>query len=216
MKKLVSVVIILLIVSFAFSIGCVEKDNSRKLVSSRPVTARPISGNAVVQQPAEPASELDEESTEDSSAAETTTRVGRTRSTPPAGSADCEQLSAAVIGEILGGVWQETSDCPQRPVMPAGVDVCQCSYDGPKQVYVNVETQLYKDSAEADRVFNMYCDEDTAEVGDKSCRELKSSATRPNFVYFLKGNYFVKVSCLGGSCPIDAVAELAKNIDSQI
>jgi hypothetical protein len=216
MKKLATVFVILLMVSLALSIGCSEQNSTRKLVSSRPVAARQISGSAVAQQPSDSASEPDEKSTKAEEKSSAIKTVQKTRSQPPAGSADCEQLSAAAIGEILGGVWQETADCPQRPVMPRGVNVCQCSYDGPKQIYVNVETQLYEDAAEADRVFNMYCSEDEAEIGDKSCRELKSSATRPNFFYFLKGKYFVKVSCLGGSCPIEKVAELAKKVESQI
>jgi hypothetical protein len=102
--------------------------------------------------------------------------------------------------------------------MPKGVDVCICSYDGPKQIYVNVETQLYDDAAEALRVYNMYCKgaEEQNEVGDKSCRQTRSSTTTPNYVYFLKGNYFVKLSCLGGSCPLDAVADLAKKVAAEI
>jgi hypothetical protein len=44
----------------------------------------------------------------------------------------------------------------------------------------------------------------------------RTDSLRPNFVYFLKGNYFVKVSCLGGSCPLDSVAELAGKVDAKI
>ena len=102
--------------------------------------------------------------------------------------------------------------------MPTGVNVCTCSYDGPKQLYVNVETQLYDDPKEAERVYNMYCSgtAEESEVGTYSCRMLRTSSVGPNFVYFLRGNYFVKVSCLGGTCPMDAVAELAKKVNSKI
>ena len=206
MRKLTFLFMILMLVLVVFAAGCAcEKEGDGRKLSSRPVTAEQRgeqSAEEEVEEAVEP-EEVEEEEPEPE---------------PVAGQAFCEQLSSSEIGGILGGSWSKLDDCPQRPAMPAGVDVCICSYDGPKQLYVNVETQLYDDEAEAERVFNMYCDDTAAEpeAGDKSCRREKTSTTTPNYVYFLKGNYFVKVSCLGGTCPLDAVAELAKQVDAEI
>ncbi len=127
----------------------------------------------------------------------------------------CDMLSVAEVGAALGGSFIRESDCPNFPTMPKGVKVCMCSYNY-RSVYANVETQKYDDPTEAARVYNMYCDTDDGSVGDKSCTETRSQETRPNFVYFLKGDSFVKVSCLGGSCPLSAVGELAKKIEAKI
>ncbi|MBN1543933.1 hypothetical protein JW898_00545 [Candidatus Woesearchaeota archaeon] len=202
MRKLFALFGVLVIVLLVFSIGC-SKEEKGKTVTSRPVAAQPAGEPAdvevsVAEAPAEaPASP---------------------RTLPAAGQAGCEQLSTDDIAAVFGGTWSKTADCPQRPQMPAGVDVCRCDYDGPKQVYVNVETQLYADSAEAERVYGMYCDAsaESAGVGAKSCTATRTSSTRPNYVYFLKGDYFVKVSCLGGTCSMGMIVELAKKVDSSI
>lgn len=205
MRRIGVLFIIAILVLLALSIGCSKQDDSKKTVASRPVTAEPKGTEAAT---------VTEEDTAAEAAPVTTAPAKKV--TTPAGTANCEQLSTDDIAAVLGGTWAKTSDCPQRPAMPKGVDVCRCDYDGPKQIYVNVEAQLYSDTSEALRVFNMYCKSDEAELGDKSCRQLRSDSLRPNYVYFLKGNYFMKVSCLGGSCPLDAVAELAKKVEANI
>ncbi|MBW2965028.1 hypothetical protein KY363_06230 [Candidatus Woesearchaeota archaeon] len=206
MRRIGVLCIIAILVLLAFSIGCSKEDDSRKTVASRPVTAEPK--GEVTTAPASEASASTE--------TETVTTTTTTKVTTPAGTANCEQLSTDAVAAVLGGTWAKTSDCPQRPAMPKGVDVCRCDYDGPKQVYVNVETQLYTDSSEALRVFNMYCKSDEGIVGEKSCKQQRTDSLRPNYVFFLKGNYFVKVSCLGGTCPLDAVASLAKGVESEM
>jgi hypothetical protein len=203
MRKTVALFIVLLLVLLVFAVGCAKDESSRKL-ASRPVKAQPTG------EPAEAESEPEEVAAEEPA-------VEETRSVVQAGQADCEQLSSSEISSVLGGDWSKTGDCPQRPAMPKGVDVCQCSYDGPKQIYVNVETQLYDDSAEAERVYKMYCEgAEAAGVNENSCVSLRTTSTRPNYVYFLKDIYFVKVSCLGGSCPVAAVEELAKQVEAEI
>ena len=206
MRKLVCLFMILVLVLLVFAIGCSKDENGKKTVSSRPVNA--------VEKGAQDSAPVEQDMVSDEPAAP----VEERRSTPSAGQTDCEQLSNTDISEVLGGTWAKTSDCPQRPMMPKGVDVCRCDYDGPKQIYVNVETQLYDDANEAERVYNMYCQgtAEESEVGTYSCRVARSDPLRPNFVYFLDGNHFVKVSCLGGTCPMDAVVELAKKVDAQI
>ena len=208
MRKLVCLFMILVLVLLVFAIGCSKEENGKKTVSSRPVNAVE---KGSTQQTAPVDNEVELE-------VDTEPVVEEQRSTPSAGQTDCEQLSNTDIGEVLGGTWSKTSDCPQRPMMPKGVDVCRCDYDGPKQIYVNVETQLYDDANEAERVYNMYCQgtAEESEVGTYSCRVARSDPLRPNFVYFLDGNQFVKVSCLGGTCPMDAVVELAKKVDAEI
>ncbi len=207
MRKLACLFMILVLVLLVFGIGCSKEESGKKTVSSRPVTAVE-KGAAQESAPVDAAVEQEEMEP----------IVEEKRSVVSAGQADCEQLSSVAIGEVLGGTWSKTTDCPRRDPMPAGVTVCRCDYDGPKQIYVNVETQLYGDADEAERVYNMYCQgtAEESEVGTYSCRVARSDPLRPNFVYFLKGNYFVKVSCLGGSCPMDAVAELAKKVDAEI
>jgi hypothetical protein len=204
MKKLTILFMVLMLVLVVFATGCAcEKEDNGKKLSSRPVTA---------DQRGEQPAEEPEETTEPEEVEE------EPQPEPVAGEAFCEQLSNSEIGNILGGTWSKLGDCPQRPAMPAGVDVCICSYDGPRQLYVNVETQLYDDADEAERVYNMYCEStaEESEVGTYSCRRERSSTTTPNYVYFLKGNYFVKVSCLGGTCSLNSVAELAKQVDAEI
>lgn len=201
--------VVLLLAVSVLAFGCAEEEPSRKLVSrpsqtsATPLGGSPADGPSGGQDVEETPEPVDEPVYEPE---------------PVAGEAFCEQLSVSEIGNVFAGSWSKTGDCPVRPAMPAGVDVCQCSYDGPGQLYVNVETQLYSDAEEAERVYNMYCSgtEEEDEVGDASCRAFRSTSTRPNFVYFLQGNHFVKVSCLGGPCPLDAVAELAKQVGAEI
>ncbi|MBW2972753.1 hypothetical protein KY359_07000 [Candidatus Woesearchaeota archaeon] len=202
MRKILALFIVLVAVLLVFSIGC-SKDDSRKTVSSRPVAAQPVG------EPSAPA-EAPETLVEPMPAEE--------EPVPQEGLAFCEQLSGTDVAAVMGGTWSKVGDCPRRDPMPAGVSVCRCDYDGPKQMYVNVETHLYDDTNEAERVYNMYCKgtAEESEVGTYSCRVPRSNELRPNYVYFLKGNYFVKVSCLGGSCPLDAVAELAKKVDAEV
>jgi len=209
MRKLFALLSVLMIISLLVLAGC-GKSSDKKVVTSRPVQAKQVGGDVpVTTAPAETLSE--------SAVAEPSAPVEETRSVVPAGSADCEQISSVELGELMGGTWSKVTDCPQRPAMPPGVSVCRCDYDGPKQVYVNVETQLYSEVSEASKVYDMYCEGATAAtVGEKGCSMLKTSDTRPNYVYFLKGNYFVKVSCLGGSCPIAAVTEIAKKVESKV
>lgn len=205
MRKLTVLFMVLMLVLVVFAAGCAcEKEDDGKKLSSKPISAE--------QRGEQPSEEHVEEVTEPEEVEE------EPEPEPVEGQAFCEQLSGSEIGNILGGTWSKLDDCPQKPAMPKGVDVCICSYDGPKQVYVNVETQLYDDPNEAERVFNMYCDNtaEEPEAGTNSCRRERSSTTTPNYVYFLKGNYFVKVSCLGGTCPLSAVAELAKQVDAEI
>jgi len=206
MRKLTLFFMLFMMVILVFAAGC-GKDESEKKLTSRPVAAKPVGGEPSA--PAEAPAEVPETPSE--------TPV-ETKSVVPAGSADCEQLSSVELGEVVGGVWAKTPDCPQRPMMPKGVSVCRCDYDGPKQIYINVETQLYGDNAEANRVYDMYCKgAPVANVtADNSCSALRTSDLRPNFVYFLKGNYFVKVSCLGGSCPIAMVTAVAQKVADKI
>jgi len=182
---LLTVLLLLLVI-----IGCAQEE--RKIVS-RPMKALP---NTVG----------------DNIDSEMTTEPVVDNPVDPGELADCQQLSTSDISDIFGGSWVITDDCPQRPAMPAGVDVCQCSYDGPKQLYVNVETQIYDAHEEAVRVFNMYCEESA----DKSCFRLSDSSVGLSYTYFLKDNYFVKLSCLGGSCGEDKLGELADTIMPKI
>ena len=101
--------------------------------------------------------------------------------------------------------------------MPAGVDVCQCSFEGPSGKYINVETQLYDDEDEAGRVFNMYCSDEleSAGIGTYSCIAPKTSSTRPAYVYFLDNSHFVKVSCLG-ACSLDSLTSISKDVAEEI
>ncbi len=204
MRKFMVLFMVLVIALMAFSFGCSKEDGGKKMVSSRPVTA--------VEQGAQSA-EQDVVETQEPEVVEDDPEPA-----PVSGQAFCEQLSGSDISGVLGGDWSKVDDCPQRPQMPAGVDVCRCDYDGPRQVYVNVETQLYDDPNEAERVYNMYCTgtAEESEVGTYSCRVPRSDELRPNYVYFLKGSHFVKVSCLGGSCPMDAIVELARKVEAEI
>ncbi|MFC1741291.1 hypothetical protein ACFL3V_02025 [Nanoarchaeota archaeon] len=213
MRKLTALFIISILVLLVFATGCADKDeeNGRKLVSSRPVTTEESSS-------AEQTTVVEEESgsTEaETKPAETPTKPA---SKPKAGQAYCEQLTLSDLGSVFGGTWKKTSDCPQRPAMPKGVDVCRCDYDGPKNIYLNVETQLYDDADEAERVYNMYCKgtAEESEVGTYSCRVARTNELRPNFIYFLDGNYFVKVACLGGTCKMTDIVEMAKKVDAKI
>jgi|GEM_PF-2676762 len=211
MKKLLFVLLVVSILMF--SIGCSNEEQGKKL-SSRPVQAKPVESSS------EPASEAPVAPVVSAPVTTESTPVApvETKSVVAAGQADCEVLSSTDIAAVFGGTWTKTADCPQRPAMPKGVNVCLCSFDGPKQVYVNVEAQLYGDANEASRVFDMYCKgaTPTADGGDKSCRREKSSVNAPAFVYFLKGNEFVKISCLGGSCPLDAIAAVSKSFAEKI
>jgi hypothetical protein len=206
MRKLIALFIVAILVLLIFAAGCAKEDTGKKLVS-RPVQAKPIGA------PSAPPVDEPEAETDVYVEPEVEEEV-----VPQAGLAFCEQLSGADIAEVFGGTWSKTADCPQRPQMPAGVDVCRCDYDGPKQIYVSVEAQLYDSADEAERVYNMYCQgtAEESEVGTYSCREERTDPLRPNYVHFLKGNNFVKVSCLGGSCPLNSVAELAKKVDAEI
>ena len=204
MRKLLVFVSVIFVMFSLLLAGC-SKGSDKELVS-RPVVAKDISDGS---SPADADIEMGTDIVEPAP-------VVTAPSANVYGSAKCNQLSASDLSGLMGGAWQETDDCPSYHMMPKGVSVCQCSFDGPKYLYVNLETQLYDDSADALRVFRMYCDTDEAEVGDKSCREKATISSRPNFVYFLKGNYFVKVSCLGGTCPLDAVAAVAKIVDAKI
>jgi hypothetical protein len=210
MRKLVLLFMLFVAVVLVFAAGC-GKEESGKKITSRPVAAKPV--GAEPSAPAESPADVPETTSEAPSEAPV-----EARSVVPAGSADCEQLSSAELGEVAGGTWTKTTDCPQRPTMPKGVSVCRCDYDSPKQLYFNVETQLYGDTAEANRVFDMYCKGVAAAnvTADKSCSVLRTNDLRPNYVYFLKGNYFVKVSCLGGTCPIAMVEAVADKVAGKI
>ncbi len=220
MRRLTVLFIITILVLLAFSMGCSKEEDGKKIVSSRPVNAEARGTTANTATVSDSDTTTDDTTTDTSAEAKTTSTATTTTKTTSSsgGTVDCEQLTTTDIAGVLGGTWAKISDCPQRPMMPKGVDVCRCDYDGPKQIYVNVETQLYDDSNEAERVYNMYCKgtAEESEVGTYSCRVARTDSLRPNFVYFLDGNYFVKVSCLGGSCPLDAVATLAKKVDAKI
>jgi hypothetical protein len=211
MRKVIAVFSVIMIVLLAASFGCGGKEETKKTVTSRPVT---VKSDAPVASAPEPVSAAPEQEATTTIAEEETAEAPSFSS----GGSDCEVLGSDDISVVFAGTWEKTSDCPQKPAMPKGVSVCICSYDGPKQLYVNVETQKYTDAAEALRVYNMYCKgtKEENEVGEKSCRQLKSSANAPSFVYFLKGSEFVKVSCLGGTCPLDGIASIAKAVEAKI
>ena len=207
MRKLLCVLILILAVLLVLG-GCSKEEPTKKVVA-KPVT-KTAAGTPETSAPAkEPIGEEEETVIE---------QANEAASTPQAGIAYCEQLSSEDVAGIIGGSWAKTTDCPKHPMMPHGVTVCMCSYDGPKQIYVNVETQLYDEASDALRVYNMYCKGavEQNEVGDKSCRFNRTSTLTPNFVYFMKGSYFVKVSCLGGSCPLNSVAQLAQGVAAKI
>ncbi|MFH1063780.1 MAG: hypothetical protein V1729_01730 [Candidatus Woesearchaeota archaeon] len=203
MRKISALFIITMLVVLLFAVGCAKEEKPTRTLVSRSTDAKPAAEEpmATVAETEKPA----------------VVKTAPSKSSLASGArADCEQLSNSEISGVFAGSWTKSSDCPKRPAMPSGVDVCMCTYEGPGQLYVNVETQLYADEAEAIRVFKMYCADEENEVGDMSCRRVRSSSLTPNFVYFLSGNTFVKVSCLGGSCPLDAVAELAKQVEAEI
>lgn len=224
MKKfsaILSTIMILVLIS-ALLIGC-SSEPERKLVS-RPVQAKNLDSGSSHASASSSASQRN-----DDSASASSSEIEEPDVTPveepvvndrpsTSGSAQCEQLSLSDLTNTFGGTWSKTSDCPQRPAMPSGVSVCQCSYQGPKTQYVNVEVQKYDSSSEAMRVYNMYCssESETAGVGSNSCILERTSSMSPNFVFFNKGNYFVKVSCLGGTCPFSGISSAATTINSQI
>jgi hypothetical protein len=215
MRKFTMICFLLLIVSLFVLAGCGD-DSGRKLVS-KPVVATPVQTAQQSAVPTVPASEPAADSAAaDTGSASVPVEEEIVVASAPAGKASCNQLTTTDLTAFSGGTWTPTSDCPKYPMMPKGVSVCQCSFDGPKQLYVNLETQLYDSGAEALRVFNMYCSATDGKVGDKSCTLKATSANTPNFVYFLKGNYFVKVSCLGGSCPLESIGTLATKVDAKI
>jgi hypothetical protein len=211
MRKFVIVCILLLVLSLSIIAGCGGSD--RKLVS-KPVVARPVQTEPVDSGVQTVASEPAAAEPEVVTAVEETPAVDVPSA--PAGKASCNQLTADDLVSFYTGTWAKTSDCPKYPMMPKGVSVCQCSFDGPKQLYVNLETQLYDSATECQRVFKMYCSANDGLVGDQSCTQKAANPLSPNFVFFMKGNYFVKVSCLGGTCPLEAVGALATKVDAKI
>jgi hypothetical protein len=206
MRKVFVFIAVFLLAFLILASGCSKAATTKKVVS-KPVTAKPVGEVPTPTTAEEPAA-----TTEPALVVEEKPVV------TPAGVANCEQLSGTDLTNVFGGTWTKASDCPQRPAMPKGVNVCLCAYEGPKHTYVNVETQLYDADTEALRVYNMYCKGavEQNEVGDKSCRFNRTSTMTPSFVYFLQGKYFAKISCLGGKCPLDAIAFLAQNVSSKI
>lgn len=207
MRKYV-VLFIILLLSAALIAGCAKEDSGKKL-ASRPVTAKQSGAP-----PVEVVSAPEVQETE----SQPTIPAPKPSTASKPGAPGCQQVTVADLATIMGGTWAKTSDCPDYPALPGGVSVCQCSYDGPKQVYVNVEVQKYDSAAEADRVYNMYCSEDseTAGVGSKSCIREKSISTGPAYVFVAAPSHFIKVSCLGGSCPFGQMSELAKIVEAGI
>ncbi len=216
MRKLGALFIISMLVLLLFAIGCAEEveQPTRKLVS-RPADATPMVTDSTTR-PATTAAADEPMATVEENENPVVTQTPSVSALASGERVECEQLSTTELGNVFTGSWTKTSDCPKRPAMPSGVDVCMCTYDGPGHIYVNVETQLYDDEAEAIRVFKMYCADEMDEVGDMSCRRVRSSSLTPNYVYFLSGNTFAKISCLGASCPLDAIAELAKQVEAEI
>lgn len=211
MRKLSILIIILFAVLLIALAGCAEKTPERKL-TSKPVVARQVTQTTQPAPTQDQGTNMVVETTPEPVQTTTTT----TTTSSSSGKASCQQLSSSDLQNAIGGSWTQTSDCPKYPALPGGVSVCQCSYDGPGNLYFNVETQLYEDEAEAIRVFKMYCDDETNELGDMSCRRVRSSSVAPNFVYFLKDTYFVKLSCLGGDCSLDSIAEAGKVVEAEI
>ncbi|MBW2967798.1 hypothetical protein KY362_04895 [Candidatus Woesearchaeota archaeon] len=217
MRKLILksvVVFIVLLLAAALIAGCAKEESGKKL-ASRPVPARQTG----VQAP--PQTEVVYESSEAAASAEeveSPAAPSRPAYTPKAGEAECEQLSLTDLATVMGGSWAKTAECPEHHAMPGGVTVCLCAYDGPKNVYVNVEVQKYDSDAEAQKVFSMYCDEssESAGVGTDSCVREKMSTTSPNYVYVYTPGYFLKVSCLGGSCPFSQLSELAGIVEAGV
>jgi len=207
MRKLFLYIAVFLLAFMILASGC-SKETTGKKVVSKPVTAKPV-GEVPTPTTEEPAATTEPIETP---------VVEEKPVVTPAGVANCEELTGTDLTNVFGGTWAKVSDCPQRPAMPKGVNVCQCAYEGPKHSYVNVETQLYGVAADALRVYNMYCKGavEQNEVGEKSCRFNRTSTLTPSFVYFLQGQYFAKISCLGGKCPLDAIAYLAQNVSSKI
>jgi hypothetical protein len=216
MKKILSILLLSLFVLFI--IGC-GSSSDRKLVS-KPVQTNHVGQSADVQSSDENVKSSDESSSPDTSDSEASTGVAEEPVARPSDSslAFCEQVSQTKLGELMGGEWIKLSDCPQRPQMPAGVTICTCAYDGPKQAYVNVEVQKYADANEALRVFNMYCNNQSnaAGVGTFSCTDERSTPTGPNYVFFNQASSFVKVSCLGATCPFSRITEVAKVVEADI
>ncbi|HII71324.1 TPA: hypothetical protein HA265_01055 [Candidatus Woesearchaeota archaeon] len=208
MKKIMVIILILTLV-LGLTIGCSKDDSKKKLVSSRPVKDDPsvqITQGAPAESEPEPAPSAPEPA-----AVAPKPPVTEVESSP-AGAGDCDKLSGAQVGSALGGSWIKANDCPKYPKMPKGVTVCGCSYQWTTN-FVDIETQVYTEGSEG-RVFNMYCSSSTAEVGDKSCRW--KSPTDVQFVYFLKGKTFVKVSCRGKMCDMDKVATLAGTVANTV
>jgi hypothetical protein len=210
MRKILVVLSVLLMVMLVLAVGC-SKESSKKVVS-KPVAAKPVGEPQAAAPTTEPAAQPEE------TPAITEETSTETEVVTPAGTANCESLLGTDINALFGGTWSKAKDCPQRPAMPKGVNVCLCAYEGPRHMYVNVETQLYGAASDALRVYNMYCKGATEqnEVGEKSCRFNRTSTLTPNFVYFLKGKYFAKISCLGSTCPLDGVAMLAQKVGEKI
>lgn len=133
--------------------------------------------------------------------------------------ARCNYVKDSYLTTVFGGKWETSTWCPRHPPMPKGVDVCQCSFDNSIDTYIDIETQLYLDKNETERVFNMYCSEDDNNAGDASCKAKIQAAEGVKNTYFRKWNYFVKISCTGKECKqsdIDKIAwRIAERMDEE-
>ncbi len=206
MKKIIVLIILAIMV---FTIGCSGKQD-RTLVS-RPVTKDTTEEPMYTIEPAkdEPtyvAPKVEKEPEPTYVAPSTTTS-----SSSSSGTNTCDVLSGTEVAGFLGGAYIKASNCPVNPMMPKGVTVCQCAYDW-KTNFVDVEVQTYTDGSQ-ERVFNMYCSSTNVAVGDKACTW--TSPSDVEFVYFLSGDKFVKVSCRG-ICDSNKLVNMAKSLESKI
>ncbi len=127
----------------------------------------------------------------------------------------CEIVSSSYLKKTFEGVWRRSDDCPFNPLVVDGVDICQCSSNSDGRTYVDIETQQYEESKDAWKVYAMYCSQSNQEAGDASCRFDERTSGR-EFLYFIKGTYFVKVSCLGIKCDSAGLAKVARKIAVEI
>jgi len=208
MKKLIVITILLVLL---FAIGCSSKQD-RTLVS-RPITKEKDQGYTV-----EPAQETVNETEPATKIPKTEPKTEPTYEPPTksttvetSGSDSCDVLTGSEVGAFMGGAYVKTDNCPVHPQMPKGVTVCQCGYDW-KTNFVDIEVQTYSDGSEG-RVFNMYCSSTNVDVGDKACKW--TSPSDVDYVYFLSGNKFVKVSCRG-ICDSTKMVNMAKSLESKI
>ncbi len=210
-KPIVIMLTIILIILVAASIGCSKQEPKKKLVSSKPVKDDSVEITKGTEGTTMPEAKYEEPKTEETTPGSTGTTVTAPETK---GTARCDQLTGADFTETIGGTWTKEPDCPQHPAMPKGVTVCRCSYSGPR-MFVDVETQTYDENSEAERVYNMYCEGNSAaSVGDKGCTY--QSPSGPKNVYFKDGNYFVKVSCVGDKCSFDPLTEAAKKVQATL